>query len=141
MTHLGGVGVVEHAEHDAGHGVLGVGHVSRRGEGRQVVLQRLTQHAVEGDVRTQDVTLLPAVFLQLLDLSPEAVQVLRGGEIQTEKLNNNREKCGSSARLSPPPEGGASLLSTPAASGRASSLGSYKLERSDVKKSRLTEEE
>lgn len=68
--YLGGVGVVEHAEDDPGHRVLGVGHVARWGEGRQVVLQGLAQHAVEGDVRTKDVALLPAVFLQLLDLGP-----------------------------------------------------------------------
>lgn len=43
------------------------------------MLQRLTQHAVEGDVRPQDVSLLPAVLLQLLDLGPEAVQVLLRG--------------------------------------------------------------
>lgn len=78
--YLGGIGVVEHAEDDAGHGVLAVGHVGRRGEGWQVVLQGLTQHAVKGDVRPQDVALLPAVLLQLLDLSPQAVQVLRASE-------------------------------------------------------------
>lgn len=77
--HLRGIGVVEHAEDDSGHWVLGVRHVSRRGEGRQVVLQGLAQHAVEGDVRTQDVALLPAVLLQLLDLSPQTVQVLADG--------------------------------------------------------------
>lgn len=63
VTYLWGVGVVEHAEDDPGHGVLGVGHVARWGEGRQVVLQGLAQHAVEGDVWTKDVALLPAVFL------------------------------------------------------------------------------
>lgn len=79
-THLRGVSVVEHAEDDSGHWVLGVGHVSRRGEGRQVVLQGLAQHAVEGDVGAQDMALLPAVLLQLLDLGPQTVQVLAGGE-------------------------------------------------------------
>lgn len=63
LTYLWGIGVVEHAEDDLGHGVLGVGHVSRWGEGGQVVLQGLTQHAVKGDVWTKDVALLPAVFL------------------------------------------------------------------------------
>ena len=72
-THLRGVCVVEHAEDDAGHRVVGVGHVARRGEGRQVVLQGLTQHTVKGDVRTQDVTLLPAILLKLFDLGPQAV--------------------------------------------------------------------
>lgn len=41
------------------------------------MLQGLAEHAVEGDVWTQDVALLPAVFLQLLDLGPQAIQVLR----------------------------------------------------------------
>lgn len=68
--YLWSISVVEHAEDDTGDGVLGVRHVSWWGEGRQVVLQGLAQHAVEGNVRTKDVTLLPAVFLQLLDLSP-----------------------------------------------------------------------
>ncbi len=62
-TYLWGIGVVEHAEDDPGHGVLGVRHVARWGEGGQVVLQGLTQHAVKGDVWTKDVALLPAVFL------------------------------------------------------------------------------
>lgn len=44
------------------------------------MLQGLAQHAVEGDVRAQDVALLPAVLLQLLDLGPQTVQVLAGGE-------------------------------------------------------------
>lgn len=48
--YLGGVGVVEHAEDDPGHWVLGIGHVARWGEGWQVVLQSLAQHAVKGDV-------------------------------------------------------------------------------------------
>lgn len=78
-TDLRGVSVVEHAEDNPGHRVLGVGHVSRRGEGGQVVLQGLAQHAVEGDVGAQDVALLPAVLLQLLDLGPQTVQVLAGG--------------------------------------------------------------
>lgn len=61
--YLWGISVVEHAEDDPGHGVLGVGHVARWGEGGQVVLQGLTQHAVKGDVWTKDVALLPAIFL------------------------------------------------------------------------------
>lgn len=52
MAYLRCVSVVEHAEDDAGHGVLGIGHVSGRREGGQVVLQSLTQHAVKSDVRT-----------------------------------------------------------------------------------------
>lgn len=44
------------------------------------MLQGLAQHAVKGDVRAQDVALLPAVLLQLLDLGPQTVQVLAGGE-------------------------------------------------------------
>lgn len=76
VMNLWGVGVVKHAEDDPGHGVLGVGHVARWGEGGQVVLQGLAEHAVKGDVGTKNVTLLPAVFLQLLNLSPKAVQVL-----------------------------------------------------------------
>lgn len=62
-SYLWGVGVVEHAENNPGHGVLGVRHVARWGEGGQVVLQGLTEHTVKGDVRTKDVALLPAVFL------------------------------------------------------------------------------
>lgn len=62
-TYLWGVSVVEHAEDNSGHGVLRVRHVSRRGEGWQVVLQGLTQHAVKSYVRAEDVALLPAVFL------------------------------------------------------------------------------
>lgn len=61
--YLWGVGVVKHAEDHSGHGVLCVGHVSWRGEGGQVVLQRLTQHAVKSNVGPEDVALLPAVFL------------------------------------------------------------------------------
>lgn len=76
-TNLWGICVVKHAENHPGHGVLGVRHVAWRGEGGQVVLQGLAENAVEGDVRTEDVTLLPAVFLQLLNLSPKAVQVLK----------------------------------------------------------------
>lgn len=76
-TDLWGVGVVKHAEDDPGNGVLGVRHVSWRREGGQIVLQGLTEHAVESDVGTQDVALLPAVFLQLLDLGPQTVQVLQ----------------------------------------------------------------
>lgn len=61
--YLGGIGVVEHAKDNAGHGVLAVGHVGWWGERWQVVLQGLTQHAVKGNVRPQDVALLPAVLL------------------------------------------------------------------------------
>lgn len=75
-THLWGIGVVEHAEDNSGHWVLSVGHVSRWCERGQVVLQGLAQHAVKGYVRAQDVPLLPAVLLQLLDLGPQTVQVL-----------------------------------------------------------------
>ena len=83
VLYLWGVRVVKHAEDHAGHGVLGVRHVSGGGEGGQVVLQRLTEHAVEGDVRPEDVALLPAVLLQLLDLGPQTVQVLEGGSNKT----------------------------------------------------------
>lgn len=61
--YLWGIGVVKHAEHDSGHWVLGVRHVARWSKGWQIVLQGFTQDAVEGDVWTKDVTLLPAVFL------------------------------------------------------------------------------
>lgn len=57
------VGVVKHAEDNPGNGVLGIGHVARGSEGGQVVLQGLTEHAVEGDVWTKNVALLPTVFL------------------------------------------------------------------------------
>lgn len=87
---LWGVCVVEHAEDDPGHGVLGTRHVSRRGERGQVVLQGLAQHAVKGDVGPQDVALLPAVLLQLLDLSPQTVQVLAGAEERTEFQESSR---------------------------------------------------
>lgn len=70
VLYLWGIRVVEHTEDHPGHGVLGVGHVPRGSEGGQVVLQRLAEHAVEGNVRAQDVALLPAVLLQLLDLGP-----------------------------------------------------------------------
>ena len=38
VSYLWGIRVVKHAEDDPGHGVLGVGHVPRRGKGGQVVL-------------------------------------------------------------------------------------------------------
>lgn len=84
-THLWGVSVVEHAEDHPGHGVLRVRHVSRGGEGGQVVLQGLAQHAVKSDVRAEDVALLPAVFLQLLNLGPQTVQVLNEGQDRRKK--------------------------------------------------------
>lgn len=71
--YLRSIGVVEHAEDDTGHGVNRIVRVSWRSERGQVVLQSLTQHAVKGDVRPQDVTLLPAILLQLLHLSPQTV--------------------------------------------------------------------
>lgn len=94
QTNLRGIGVVEHPEDDPGHGVLGVGHVARRSEGGQVVLQGLAEHAVEGDVRPKDVALLPAVFLQLLNLSPEAVQVLK----RAQRSSLKRHKTGRGSR-------------------------------------------
>lgn len=69
-TDLGGVGVVEHTKDDTRHRIDGALRMRRGREGGQVVLQRLTQDAVEGDVRPQDVAFLPAVLLQFLDLSP-----------------------------------------------------------------------
>lgn len=59
------------------HGVDGVVGVGWRCERGQVVLQGLTQHTVKRNIRPQDVTLLPAVLLQLLHLGPETVQILQ----------------------------------------------------------------
>lgn len=77
LLYLWGISVVKHAKDNVRHGVdsvIGVGWRCKRG---QVVLQGFTQHTVECNIRPQNVTLLPAVLLQLLHLGPETVQILQ----------------------------------------------------------------
>lgn len=86
--YLRSIGVVEHAIDNVGHGVNCIIRVSWRSERRQVVLQSFTQHTVKGDVRPEDVTLLPAILLQLLHPSPQTVQILRGDRKGQEQLGD-----------------------------------------------------
>ena len=59
-------------------GVSGGWVVRRRHQRRQVVLQRLAEHGVEGHVRPHDVLLDPHVGAEALHLLPQAVQILQG---------------------------------------------------------------
>ncbi len=97
LLHLWGISVVEHAEDDVGHGVDSIIRVGWRCERGQVVLQGFTQHAVKCNIRPQDVTLLPAVLLQLLHLSPETVQILHREtqrKLITVKGQNSSQRVG-----------------------------------------------
>ena len=51
--------------------------MGRRHHLRQVVLQRLAQDRVEGQVGSHDVLLDPHLAPETLDLLPEAVQILK----------------------------------------------------------------
>lgn len=71
------VRVIKHPEDDLRDRVGGGRVVRGRHHLREVVLQGLAQHRVEGQVRADDVLLDPHVRAQALYLLPQAVQVLK----------------------------------------------------------------
>lgn len=73
ITYLRVICVVKHPKNNPWHRVYRIFSVRWGREGRQIVLQCLTEHAVKSQVGPQDVPLLPTVFFQFLNLRPEAV--------------------------------------------------------------------
>ena len=75
---LGHVRVVEHAEDGARQREYALLAVLGRHDGRELVdARRLGQSRLKGRVRTNDLRLTPIVRLQLLDLDPNAVEILK----------------------------------------------------------------
>lgn len=73
ITYLRVICVVKHPKYNPWHWVNWIFSVRWRSERRQIVLQRFTKNAVKSQVGPQNVSLLPTVFFQLLNLRPKAV--------------------------------------------------------------------
>lgn len=73
ITYLRVIRVVKHPKNNPWHRVYRIFSVRWGCEGRQIVLQCLTENAVKSQVGPQDVPLLPTVFFQFLNLGPKAV--------------------------------------------------------------------
>ena len=92
VPHLRRIRVIKHPEDDLREWVDTVRSVGRDGELGQGVLERLTQDAVEGQVRSQNALLVPLIPVELADLSPQTVQTLEEREESGVKQTRDKNK-------------------------------------------------